>query len=85
MKKNIIITVLALVAIIGVETSCFFYYQTTKLNYQKKVLCRSLGKVRAENDSLRSLNNQPGNVSEGRKYVKLDTHITCYRTLQKND
>ena len=85
MKKNVAIIVLAVIAAASVESTIFFHNQTDKLNYQKKVLCKSLGKVRAENDSLRSLNNQTDNVSEGRKYVKLDTHITCYRALQKND
>lgn len=85
MKKNIIIAVLALLAIIGAETSCFFYYQTTKLNYQKKVLCKSLSRVRADNDSLRSVNNQADNVTSDGKYKLLNTQITCFRALQKND
>lgn len=85
MKKNVAIIVLAVIAAASVESTIFFHNQADKLNYQKKVLGMSLSKVRAENDSLRGLNNQQDNVSEGRKYVKLDTHITCYRGLLKND
>lgn len=83
MKKNIAIIVLAVIAAVSVESTIFFYHQANKLNYQKKVLAMSLSKVRCENDSLRSLNNQKDNVTSDGKFIKLDTHITCFRALQK--
>lgn len=83
MKKNIAIIVLAVIAAIGIENAIYFGYQANKLNYQKKVLAKSLSKVRCENDSLRSLSNQKDNVTSDGKFVKLDTHITCFRALQK--
>ena len=83
MKKNVAIIVLAIIAAASVESTIFFYHQANKLNYQKKVLAMSLSKVRCENDSLRSLNNQKDNVTSDGKFIKLDTHITCFRALQK--
>lgn len=83
MKKNVAIIVLAIIAAASVESTIFFHNQADKLNYQKKVLAMSLSKVRWENDSLRSLNNQKDNVTSDGKFIKLDTHITCLRALQK--
>ena len=83
MKKNVAIIVLAIIAAASVESTIFFHNQADKLNYQKKVLAMSLSKVRWENDSLRSLNNQRDNVTSDGKFIKLDTHITCLRALQK--
>lgn len=54
MKKNIIIAVLAIVSAASVESTVFFHNQANKLDYQKKVLAKSLSAVRYENDSLRS-------------------------------
>jgi len=55
MKKNILIAVLAIIAVAGVESAVFFHNQANKLHYQKFILAKSLSEVREENKNLREV------------------------------
>lgn len=83
MKKNVAIIVLAVIAAASVESTIFFHGQANKLNYQRKVLAKSLSQVRWERDSLSNL-LETKNVTSDNKYKMIDTHITCFRALQKD-
>lgn len=52
MKKEIIIAVLFVVAVLGVETSVFLYLQANRVRKQNAELKRSLSELRQTEESL---------------------------------
>lgn len=85
MKKNIAIIVLAVIAAIGIENAIYFGYQSNKLNYQRRVLAKSLSKVRYERDSLERVNDNLQEIVDSFDNPHHHDYLLslqCYQALQ---
>ena len=78
MKKNVIITLLAVIACIGIETSFFFHRQAEKTHKQNIVLAKYLSQVREENKNLHEVVDSIDNPHHHEYLLSLP----CYQALQ---